>query len=147
MPRSPDGLLVSPTGKPAIGTLERLTAVALFATPGVPPESGGEYLGETKIRDADWNSQKTVTAAGSPIYVDEDGETWSEGPPSTVLTWRELLIELSSPAFAHALDSPVCVAEPYDDDAALLTGLQLCVADVNTQFADDQLLAGQLYLA
>lgn len=147
MPRTAEGLLVSPAGKPAIGTLERLTAVSLFTTPGVPPEDGGDYLGETKIRDCDWNSQRTVHVVnGGPVYVDENGETWAEGDRVVPMTWRTLLAALGTGQFDQELDAPVCVVEPYDD-GALLTGLRLHVADANTQFDDGQLLVGDLYFA
>jgi len=146
MPMTPDGLLVSPTGKPAIGTLERLTAVAMFATPGVPLEAGGDYI-ETKIRDSDWNSQKTVHVVnGGPVYVDEDGETWTEGDRVVPMTWRTLLAALGTGQFERELDAPVCFVEPYDTPV-LLTGLRLRVADANTQFEDGQLLVGDLFLA
>lgn len=62
-------------GKPAIGTLERLEAIARFDDGQTGPEY--TYSGFTDVL---WDSQKTVRGpGGAPIFICEKWHQWSSG--------------------------------------------------------------------
>lgn len=68
--------MVSPNGKRIIGTLETLTGVAKIQD--VKRKAGRieyTYSGETNI---DWDGQKTVTRGDMRVFVDVDGDEWTE---------------------------------------------------------------------
>jgi len=72
--------LYTPTGTKIVGTLERITAVAMIED--VRSVFDFDYNGITQV---DWDSQKTlIDSAGRKIFVDEDGLEWSEN----LLEWR-----------------------------------------------------------
>ena len=67
----------SPTGKEIVGTLETLSGVA-YADNYKRDEFGVldfEYIGDTKVY---WDEQKTVERKGERIFIDEEGEEWTE---------------------------------------------------------------------
>lgn len=74
------GYLIAPNGVRIVATVETIPGrcpisdVAL----GHTTSSGFEltYSGETEV---DWDGQKTVTANGQRLFLDEDGNTWFEG--------------------------------------------------------------------
>ncbi len=62
------------TGFPAIGTVDTLEAVALFASPPTDVEDDVKYEGDTDIV---WESQKSVTNdQGQILVLDERGDMW-----------------------------------------------------------------------
>lgn len=71
--------LYSPTGVLVVSTLERVYGEALvMGATGVDPETGLfdlEYAGETLI---DWDSQESVLEGLERVFIDDDGEYWSE---------------------------------------------------------------------
>lgn len=63
---------VSPTGKPILGTLEKLTARAEIT--GINDDGTPEYEGDTEVF---WDSQETAELDGKVIFLDEDGYEWT----------------------------------------------------------------------
>jgi hypothetical protein len=56
------------TGRPIIGTSERILGIAIansFTQDGEP-----DYSGST---DVDWNTQETITREGKTLYMTDDG--------------------------------------------------------------------------
>ena len=71
--------LTSPTGRPIIGTLERLYGVAIIDSIRLDDDGriDFDYMGDTKI---DWNQQRTVTRGPlkARVFVDDSGQEWLE---------------------------------------------------------------------
>lgn len=69
--------LKSPKGKKIVGTFEKLEGCANIESASIGKDGRIEieYEGTTEIW---WDNQKTVQKNGRPVFVDEDGELWTE---------------------------------------------------------------------
>lgn len=71
--------LVSPTGADIVGTAELVPGVALLNNSDITRNSDGtyefEWAGETKL---DWDGQTTVTRRVHRVFVDDNGEEFTE---------------------------------------------------------------------
>lgn len=69
----------SPDGVPIVGTLETIQATAVVKEDSYSRNEKGEILyewfGESEIH---WDTQTTQERDGKIVFIDEDGEEWTE---------------------------------------------------------------------
>lgn len=69
----------APNGLKIVGTLEHIPATSPITLDSFSREEDGKiafsHVGGTEIY---WNEQKTLTRNGLTVFVDEDGEEWTE---------------------------------------------------------------------
>lgn len=77
--------LYAPNGQLIVGTLERVSGVALILEGTSSRAADGtlnfEYAGDTEIW---WEEQKTVTRKGKRVFICEGGDEWTEDQLSLV---------------------------------------------------------------
>jgi hypothetical protein len=66
---------ISPTGKEIIGTLETVPGIAFCTFTDSPTGPVSQYSGETEI---DWDGQESLQENGRTLYVDKNGDVWTE---------------------------------------------------------------------